>query len=118
MARETSIKASVKEYEGASEKYDFWLKFDWTGCDESIIHTLAARQAKVSWVNANRGNGRKFLQECVEKGTVIVHWSEISKKVRSDDDRRAEMVKNIMLMTGCTESEAKVKLIAMLKEGK
>lgn len=114
MAKETSTKASVKEYEGAEEKYEFRLRFDWTGCPEITIYTLAARQAKISWVNANRGNGVEFLRECVAKGIVVVHWSEIAKKVKSDHERIGEMVKNIMLMTGCTEDEAKDKLEAML----
>ncbi len=116
MDRYIISKGGVKEYEGATEKFDFTLKIDLLNMSNDKIAKILGKQMRVMWVNANRGNGRDFLQECVNKGTVPVHHSEIGMKMVSDTDRRTEMIKQIMLMTKCTEEQAKIKIVKMLED--
>jgi hypothetical protein len=116
MARYLLTEAKVKEFKGSDEEFTFNLKFDTLNMPHEALESFAVRQMKVDHVNRTlRPSGRDNLLKCQQAGTVLIHWSEIGKAHVPDEKRREEIIKQVMLMKGCTHKEAIDEVVKMLE---
>lgn len=107
---------TIKEFEGSDRQYKFKVGIGFKGAKRSDLEKAAFGYYWIRLQRVLREAGATKLDEIEATGQIVVHYSECGMKIKSDADRRLEMVKQIMLMTGCTEAQAKVRLVKMLED--
>ena len=107
---------SVKEFEGSDKVYKFKVGIDFKGVSAHEIKKLAFRALWIDYQRKLREAGGKYLAELEAKGQIVVHATECSKKITTDEEKREAMLRNIMVLAGCNYEQAKRKLVKMLED--
>ena len=106
---------TIKEFEGSDRQYKFKVGIGFKGAKRSDLEKAAFGYYWIRLQRVLREAGHKKLEEVESKGSIVVHYSECGMKIKSDDDRRDEMIKQYMIMRRCSYEQAKKVVVKMLE---